>query len=336
MRSAANTPEAKLQYVHFARQNGTETYTPRQSFIFPILSCNSLILIVRRQHPKQMLFLRTHRTRILLPSVLLLALLLAGGLALHRIVRARAAERIQSPPATRSPVLVELFTSEGCSSCPPADALLARLQQEQPVASAEIIALEEHVDYWDGLGWHDRFSSHEISERQSAYTRGFHLDSNFTPQMVVDGVSQFVGVDKAHALQAIAHAALVPKVSVSIQALLVQDARITGQIRLPQGIPAGAELFAALVQPMATTQVLRGENGGQTLRHVSVVRTMDRVSLHQRNPQSGFSLTIPKDLVSGDARVVVFLQSRGQGPILAAVSSLVPAQHASGTAPVVR
>ena len=325
-----------MQYVHFALQNGTETYMPRQSLIFPILSRNSLILIERREHPNQMLFLRTARTRILLPSVLLLALLLAGGLALHRIVRALAAERIQSRQGTRSPVLVELFTSEGCSSCPPADAMLGRLQKEQPVPGAEIISLEEHVDYWDGLGWHDRFSSHDISERQSAYTRRFHLDSNFTPQMVVDGVSQFVGVDEAQAVRAVSQASHAPKVSVSIQALLVQDSRISGQIGLPQEVPAGAELFAVLVQPMATTQVLRGENGGQTLRHVSVVRALDRVSLHQRRTESAFSLQIPKDLALGDARVVVFLQSKEQGPILAAVSSPVPVQPTSGATPKVR
>lgn len=277
-----------------------------------------------------MLFLRTARTRILLPSVLLLALLLAGGFALHRMVRALAAERIESRQVARSPVLVELFTSEGCSSCPPADALLARLEKEQPVASAEIIALGEHVDYWDSLGWHDRFSSHDISERQSAYTRRFHLDSNFTPQMVVDGVSQFVGVDKAVALQAVARAAHGPKLSVSIQALLVQDARVSGQVGLPQEIPAGAELFAALVQPAATTQVLRGENRGQTLHHVSVVRALDRVPLHPRSSQSAFSLNIPKDLPLGDARVIVFLQSKDQGPVLAAMSSPVPVQPASG------
>src|SRR5271163_2762301 len=109
----------------------------------------------------------------------------------------------QAPQASRSPVLVELFTSEGCSSCPPADALLAKLDQYQPVANAQIIVLGEHVDYWDELGWHDRFSSHQYTDRQSSYCARFNVNGPFTPQMVVNGTDQFVGNDGARALTAI-------------------------------------------------------------------------------------------------------------------------------------
>ena len=113
----------------------------------------------------------------------------------------------QTPPdQSRTPVLVELFTSEGCSSCPPADALLAKLSRDQPVASAQIIILGEHVDYWDQLGWHDRFSSAQYTERQRQYGTRFKVDDIYTPQMVVNGSEQFVGNDAAHALRAIAQA----------------------------------------------------------------------------------------------------------------------------------
>jgi len=104
----------------------------------------------------------------------------------------------------RTPVLVELFTSEGCSSCPPADALLQKLDHDQPIEAADIIVLGEHVDYWDGLGWHDRFSSHQYTDRQSGYSNRFNLNSSYTPQMVVDGTEQFVGNDVTRARQAIA------------------------------------------------------------------------------------------------------------------------------------
>src|SRR5215469_7788691 len=109
---------------------------------------------------------------------------------------ARGFHRQSSAPpsaAPRVPVIVELFTSEGCSSCPPADALLARLESAQPVSGAQIIALEEHVDYWDHLGWMDPFSSAEWTRRQQDYSGAFRRDGEYTPQMVVDGREEFVG-----------------------------------------------------------------------------------------------------------------------------------------------
>src|SRR5215213_894825 len=118
----------------------------------------------------------------------------------------------------RAPVLVELFTSEGCSSCPPADALLETLDRTQPVAGAETIVLSEHVDYWNQIGWTDPFSSEQFSQRQQAYAKRLRIDGAYTPQMVVDGTAEFVGSDRKVGLAAIGKAAGIPKAVVRISA----------------------------------------------------------------------------------------------------------------------
>jgi hypothetical protein len=224
---------------------------------------------------------------------------------------------------TRKPVLVELFTSEGCSSCPPADALLMKLEQEQPVIGAEIIVLGEHVDYWDRLGWHDRFSSHEYTRRQNVYGNRFHLESVYTPQMVVDGSEQFVGNDSSLAWQAVQHAGQTAKLSLRLLDLAVEQHKVTGAVSVairPADLPKG-DLYAALVDPAAVTNVKSGENNGRQLKHVGVVRSLIRIGSVQ-DLSSGpvrFSLPAQKDAVAGKVRVVVFAQRSGQGPMLGAV-----------------
>jgi len=292
--------------------------------------------------------------------VLLIALVVASAFylrafrrsAVHAAERPSVAANEQTRAAARrassagaTPVLVELFTSEGCSSCPSADALLARLQRAQPVPDAEVLALEEHVDYWDSLGWHDRFSSQQFSARQSAYVERLSLNSEYTPQMIVDGTDQFVGSDVVHALRSIARAAATPKLTLSLSPLSVDGNRIAGQVLVPR--PAAsrrrsapvphADVYAALVQSMASTQVLTGENGGQTLHHVSVVRGMQRIgSLAQATSMPlKFSFAAPSDAATADLRVVIFIQRAGQGAVLGAASSAPiapPAPQISATA----
>ena len=237
----------------------------------------------------------------------------------------------QSSPATRTPVLVELFTSEGCSSCPPADALLMKLEKQQPVAGAEIIILEEHVDYWEGEGWHDRFSSHQYTDRQNVYGAQFKLESVYTPQMVVDGSQQFVGNDAAKALNAISHSAQTPKIDLHLSAVSLDQGHISGTVSITgssAGLPKG-DLFAALVDPEAETTVRGGENKGQQLHHAGVVRSLVRIGSIQ-NLTAGpmkFALTPTRDAIPGKQRVVVFAQRSGQGAVVAA--ALGPTQDAA-------
>src|SRR6266446_3410198 len=176
--------------------------------------------------------------------------------------------------APRSPVLVELFTSEGCSSCPPADALLERLDRSQQLSGADLIVLSEHVDYWNDIGWKDPYSSHEYSERQSAYAAQFGLGSIYTPQMVVDGQFEFVGSDERRAKLAIENATKVMKTPVSISSSLVHEKTAILHIEtgpLPSSITAErASVFLAIADDIDKSYVSRGENAGRTLTHVAV------------------------------------------------------------------
>jgi hypothetical protein len=231
----------------------------------------------------------------------------------------------QSSPATRTPVLVELFTSEGCSSCPPADALLMKLEQYQPVAGADIIIMEEHVDYWEGQGWHDRFSSHQYTDRQNVYGAHFHVESIYTPQMVVDGSEQFVGNDAAKAKQAIEHSAQTSKIGLSLSALLLDHGHVSGTVSIATGSapPPKGDLYAVLVDPQAETDVRGGENGGRTLHHAGVVRSLVRIGNLQNlaGVPLKFTLTAPPDAVPGKERVIVFAQKSGQGAVVGAVQA---------------
>src|SRR5271156_755851 len=158
----------------------------------------------------------------------------------------------QTATSNRTPVLVELFTSEGCSSCPPADALLAKLDRDQPIQNAEIIILGEHVDYWDNLGWHDRFSSHEYTDRQTEYCARLSVEGPYTPQMIVDGTDQFVGSDAAHARRAIQHAAQTAKIKLTLSQPVVDGHKVSASVSAPASAATTqrADLYAALIDPI--------------------------------------------------------------------------------------
>ena len=234
----------------------------------------------------------------------------------------------ESQPAalgTAAPVLVELFTSEGCSSCPPADELLARLEQTQPVAGAEIIALSEHVDYWNRLGWADPYSSAEFSERQNSYARAFDTDDIYTPQMIVDGRVQFVGSNRYRARQAITDASRAAKarVQISLRGATVDSANLAISISDLQSAWTGdsAEVLLAITESALRSSVSRGENAGRSLHHTAVVRTLS--SLGNIDSQSkSFSaepvVRIEEKWKRENLKAVVFVQERASRRVLGA------------------
>ncbi|HWQ35352.1 MAG TPA: DUF1223 domain-containing protein [Blastocatellia bacterium] len=210
-------------------------------------------------------------------------LLLAVQLNRQTGVSAVSAE-LETLPATNSsgqrvPVIVELFTSEGCSSCPPADAVLAKLERTQPAPGAEIIALGEHVDYWNYIGWSDPFSSPQFSERQGAYARAFNRDGVYTPQMVVDGETEFVGSNLSRAREAIAKAAAHQKATVQITRRAASDAGVAAfRVRVTDMPPLSraetVEVMLAITESDLASNVARGENAGRRLEHGSVMRLL--------------------------------------------------------------
>ncbi len=254
--------------------------------------------------------------------VLVLGLLLVAGWTLHRDVGAWTVQ----PPMATSIVVVELFTSEGCSSCPPADAALTRLLVQQPVAGVEILALGEHVDYWDRLGWRDSFSSAAYSARQSAYdSQVFHRHEVYTPQLVVDGQFERVGSDVDAVQRAIKQAGQVPKAVVDTTAVRAgeRDLRVNVHITVPPSVALrnNADVIVAITEDNLATDVRRGENRGRTLRHSAVVRGLTAIgtlSPGEREWSSNVSVPLATDWAATSLRIISFLQERESRRIVGA------------------
>ena len=236
-----------------------------------------------------------------------------------------AAEPSQDPqrqdaPAnqeTKAGVLVELFTSEGCSSCPPADALLGQLDKLAPVKSVE------HVDYWDGVGWHDRFSSRQYTDRQNDYARRFKLDSPFTPQMVIDGTQQLVGNNTTALQSALNSAVSKNRATLHISAERKDEKHLSVNVEagpLPEGSKR-ADVFVAVADNSAETQVGGGENSGRKLNHVAVARSLRKCgSVPAAGGQLQFTVPVEKGFDVEKQRLVVFLQEPGGGQVLGAAA----------------
>jgi hypothetical protein len=228
-------------------------------------------------------------------------------------------------PASPAAVLVELFTSEGCSSCPPADALLQQLERWQPVAGAQLIVLSEHVDYWNHDGWTDPYSSHFFTERQNAYSDHFRLATVYTPQMVVDGNRKFLGSDGRLALQACQKAVGLRKIpirissvshdnAITLQAHIEADA-LDESYKLKQ-----ADVYVVVALNSTESQVVGGENKGRHLNHVAVVQSLTKVGSVKKGKSfaQDVRLKLEPRTDPGRVRVIAFVQESGQGQVLGA------------------
>jgi hypothetical protein len=215
--------------------------------------------------------------------------------------------------SARTPVLVELFTSEGCSSCPPADALLQAIDQKQPVPGAEIIVLSEHVDYWNYEGWQDPFSSADATERQKTYSARFDRQGPYTPEAVVDGSTGVNGSDQRALLGAIGEATQKSKLEIAISNPELSGKFVNAQVKVTAH--PHADLYAVLADDHDQSSVSRGENSGRHLEHVAVVRSIRKVGSLDKDFEKQIRLSLPRGS-EGKMRLVLFVEDRGTGHIL--------------------
>jgi hypothetical protein len=232
----------------------------------------------------------------------------------------------QTPvPPTGGFAVVELFTSEGCSSCPPADALVARIQQESKDGPIYILAF--HVDYWDRQGWKDAFSDAAYTQRQNQYASWFNLQSIYTPQIVVNGEKEFVGSEEATLRKAISSGLQTTSPArLTLNGIRIDQGKLDWQYLTQDTKDASSNnlsLIVAVVQRSASTNVKAGENNGRTLAHVQIVRAFLTSKVKGGDKGAGY-LPLPQGVNPRDEEIIAFLQNNANGHIIAATSSPLP------------
>ncbi|HJP64499.1 MAG TPA: DUF1223 domain-containing protein, partial [Mucilaginibacter sp.] len=215
--------------------------------------------------------------------------------------------------------VVELFTSEGCSSCPPADALVAKVQKESEGKPVYILAY--HVDYWNRLGWKDAFSDAAYSARQKQYARWIKGAEIYTPQAVINGRKEFIGSQEGTLRSTIkADLTETTKTELFLNDLSSIGGKITFKYHI-QNITNNSSLVVALVEKNAISKVMKGENAGRTLSHVQIVRELRSVNPGNNNNGS-VSLPLPGDFNGNGYEVIAFVQNTTNGEITGAAKAL--------------
>lgn len=213
--------------------------------------------------------------------------------------------------------VVELFTSEGCSSCPAADELAIELSNEY---TGNVYFLGYHVDYWNYIGWKDKFSKAEYTERQRQYAASFRLNRIYTPQVVINGKKELVGSDQTMLRKAIADELKIDSpAEIKLTAELDKDGI---SVSYSTSVSDKNMLKVALVQVHAETPVKRGENSGRHLKHINVVRDMQTIAVNKKGDgQTKFN--IPTDLPISNVKIIAFVQDKDDLKILAAANAIV-------------
>lgn len=248
------------------------------------------------------------------------ALVLASAVTSILLIPNPVAAESAVPSAHANPaVLVELFTSEGCSSCPPADALLREVAAQNTATGKHVVVLSEHVSYWDDLGWKDPYSSPFYTNRQDAYREHFGLNSSYTPQMVVNGRVQFVGSDRRALQSALAEQATQPALDLHIDHAQIAVDRLSFAYSLDHAhLPDGLSLNAVVVDDSDRSSVIRGENSGRQLTHVSVARAFLALGKLDRTTPNEFSIALPTATLrtlSPHRHLIIFAQQGEAGPV---------------------
>ncbi|MGI9543206.1 MAG: DUF1223 domain-containing protein [Cyclobacteriaceae bacterium] len=246
-----------------------------------------------------------------------------GLIALTGIMMKSAIENTASTTFDTSSngfAVVELFTSQGCSSCPSADRFLSELLQESEAESKELYALSFHVDYWDRLGWKDPYSRKAFTDRQRAYAQALGTSQVYTPQMVINGQEAFVGSQRNQGRSLVKQALQeTPIAKIESLSLIVKDSELMIIAQSP--IVDNDVMFnIALVERDIDTEVKRGENSGRTLHHDNVVRVFRSIEMTSGG-QTETSITVPQNLDRSKAAIIVFIQEKASMKILTAKSA---------------
>jgi hypothetical protein len=245
-------------------------------------------------------------------KISLVALLVSVGLAFTAFMNVKLSKKTNE--TNKGFAVIELFTSEGCSSCPPADELVAKIEKESKDKPVYVLAF--HVDYWDRYGWKDAFSNAEFTARQGEYVTLMHLQSPYTPQIVVNGRKEFVGSEEGTLRSAI-HEGLqqtpAVQITLNLNSIVKNKANIKYTI---EGQESNNALLVAVVQKWAQIKVKSGENGGHTLSHIQIVRKLQKV-----NAEKGggiVNIQLPEDFDSQKYEMIGFLQNKSRGTIISA------------------
>lgn len=222
-----------------------------------------------------------------------------------------------------TPILVELFTSEGCSSCPPADEFVRKLDQHQPIPDAQLIVLSEHVDYWDHEGWKDPYSSSALTERQADYERALGLSSPYTPQLIIDGATELHLTNLQQMETTFQREAAAPKISVGIEGVSIDPAGSVLRAHVAANAGGGSskgDVYVAVALNQVDSHVLHGENGGRRLVHTAVVVQLEKIGKLEKGRQfeKDAQIKLKPGVDPHNLRVIAFVQAPGPGKLLGA------------------